>query len=233
MREKIYKGSTKTLYQTDEDHALIMSFEDNLKYQDKEDGISISGKGVINNSISAHIMQHLDMIGIDNHLIKKSNMRQQLVQFVDVYPIQVHICSVACGRYVTDFGMENGFVFESPVVDFRVKNKELNYPVINESQIVSFGWLTKRELKELKITATRIYDFLSGLFAGVKIRLVDTKLEFGRVFTGEDFTTMLVDEISPDTCRLWDMDSNEKLCFEAKKEDIIRTYREVLERLKV
>lgn len=233
MKEKIYKGSTKTLYQTDEDHTLIMSFEDNLKYQEKEDGISISGKGVINNNISAHIMQHLDMIGIDNHLIKKSNMRQQLVQFVDVYPIQVHICSVACSRYVTDFGMESGFVFESPVVDFRVKNKELNYPVINESQIVSFGWLTKSELKELKVTATRIYDFLSGLFAGVKIRLVDAKLEFGRVFTGEDFTTMLVDEISPDTCRLWDMDSNEKLCFEAKKEDIIRTYREVLERLKI
>jgi len=233
MNEKIYKGSSKTLYQSDEDYALIMSFDDTLKIPG-QDSIEVAGKGVVNNSISSYIMQKLEMVGIDNHLISKTNMRQQLVQFVDVYPIQIHICTIACGRYVTDFGMEDGFVFEAPVIDFRVKNKELNYPIINESQIISFGWLSKREIKNLKTQATRVHDFLSGLFASLQIRLVDIQLEFGRVFNGEDFMTMLVDEISPDTCRLWDMETNEKLCYEIAKDNpdkVMAAYQEVLRRL--
>jgi phosphoribosylaminoimidazole-succinocarboxamide synthase len=235
MKEKIYKGTSKTLYQSDEDYALIMSFDDTLKKADKTI-IDISGKGVINNTISSYIMQRLDMIGVENHFIQKNNMRQQLVQFVDVYPIQVHICTVACGRYVTDFGMEDGFVFESPIIDFRVKNKDLNYPIINEEQIISFGWLSKKELRDLKNKAMRVHDFLAGLFATAKIRLIDIKLEFGRVFNGEDFITMLIDEISPDTCRLWDMETNEKLCYELAEgnpEKIIPAYQEVMKRLSI
>lgn len=235
MKEKIYKGSSKTLYQADEDYALILSFDDTLTTAKKE-SIEISGKGVINNSISSYIMQKLDMIGVDNHLIQKNNMRQQLVQFVDIYPIQVHICTIACGRYVTDFGMENGYVFESPLIDFRVKNRELNYPIINEAQITSFGWLTKSEIKKLKLEALRVHDFLSGLFVSAGIRLVDVKLEFGRVFNGEDFMTMLVDEISPDNCRLWDIETNEKLCYELAEESpeqIIPAYQKVLDRLNI
>ena len=235
MNEKIYKGTSKTLYQSDEDYALIMSFDDTLKKDNKEI-IDISGKGVINNNISAYIMQKLDLIGVENHFIQKNNMRQQLVQFVDVYPIQIHICTVACGRYVTDFGMEDGFVFESPIMDFRVKNKDLNYPIINESQIISFGWLSKGELRDLKNKATRVHDFLSGLFATAKIRLVDIKLEFGRVFNGEDFITMLIDEVSPDTCKLWDMETNEKLCYEIAEEDpekVIPAYQEIVKRLNI
>jgi len=235
MNEKIYKGTSKTLYQADEEYALIMSFDDTLKKANKEI-IDISGKGIINNNISAYIMQKLDMIGVENHFIQKNNMRQQLVQFVDIYPIQIHICTVACGRYVTDFGMEDGFVFESPIIDFRVKNKDLNYPIINEAQIISFGWLSKKELRELKNKAMRVHDFLSGLFATAKIRLVDIKLEFGRVFNGEDFLTMLVDEVSPDTCKLWDMETNEKLCYEIAEEDpekVIPAYQEIVKRLNI
>lgn len=235
MKEKIYKGTSKTLYQSEDDYALIMSFDDSIKKANKEI-INISGKGVINNNISAYIMQKLDMIGIENHFIQKNNMRQQLVQFVDVYPIQVHICTIACGRYVTDFGMEDGFVFESPIVDFRVKNKDLNYPIINEEQILSFGWLSKKELRDLKNKAIRTHDFLSGLFATAGIRLVDIKLEFGRVFNGEDFITMLIDEVSPDTCKLWDMETNEKLCYEVAEENPEKTlfaYQEVMNRLNI
>lgn len=235
MYEKIYKGTSKTLYQPDEDYALIMSFDDTLKKANKEI-INISGKGVINNNISAYIMQKLDMIGVENHFIQKNNMRQQLVQFVDVYPIQIHICTVACGRYVTDFAMEAGFVFESPIIDFRVKNKDLNYPIINEEQIISFGWLSKKELRDLKNKAMRVHDFLSGLFATAKIRLVDVKLEFGRVFNGEDFITMLIDEISPDNCKLWDMETNEKLCYEIAEEDpekVMPAYQEIVKRLNI
>jgi phosphoribosylaminoimidazole-succinocarboxamide synthase len=234
MREKIYTGSSKTLYHTDEEYALLMSFEDKLKLKNKE-SISVSGKGVINNSISAYIMQKLDMIGIDNHFIQKNNMRQQLVQFVDVFPVQVYVSTICSGRYVSDFGMEDGFVFDSPVIDYRVKNSELNYPTINESQMISFNWLSQEEISILKNKAIRVHDFLSGLFITAGIRLIDVKLEFGRVFNGEDFTIMLVDEISPDTCTLWDAQTNEKLCYQVAEDnphDLINAYQEVLKRLK-
>lgn len=235
MKEKIYTGSSKTLYQADEDYALIMSFNDTLKLQDKS-SIVISGKGVINNSISAFLMQKLELIGVETHFIQKNNMRQQLIQFVDVYPVQIYVSSLASGRYVTDFGMEDGFVFDSPIIDFRVKNGDLNYPIINENQIYSFSWLSEKEIKNLKKVAIRVHDFLTGLFAGIGIRLVDIKLEFGRVFNGEEYIIMLTDEISPDTCKLWDMYNNQKLCYEIAQtnpDDVINAYQEVLKRLNI
>jgi len=235
MKEKIYTGASKTLYQADEDYALIMSFNDTLKLQDKS-SIVISGKGVINNSISAFLMQKLELIGVETHFIQKNNMRQQLIQFVDVYPVQIYVSSLASGRYVTDFGMEDGFVFDSPIIDFRVKNGDLNYPIINEHQIYSFSWLSEKEIKNLKKVAIRVHDFLTGLFAGIGIRLVDIKLEFGRVFNGEEYIIMLTDEISPDTCQLWDMYNNEKLCYEIAETNpdlVISAYQEVLKRLNI
>ncbi|MBM3466869.1 MAG: phosphoribosylaminoimidazolesuccinocarboxamide synthase [Rickettsiaceae bacterium] len=235
MKEKIYTGASKTLYQADEDYALIMSFNDTLKLQDKS-SIVISGKGVINNSISAFLMQKLELIGVETHFIQKNNMRQQLIQFVDVYPVQIYVSSLASGRYVTDFGMEDGFVFDSPIIDFRVKNGDLNYPIINEHQIYSFSWLSEKEIKNLKKVAIRVHDFLTGLFAGIGIRLVDIKLEFGRVFNGEEYIIMLTDEISPDTCKLWDMYNNEKLCYEIAETNpdlVISAYQEVLKRLNI
>lgn len=235
MKEKIYTGASKTLYQADEDYALIMSFNDTLKLQDKS-SVVISGKGVINNSISAFLMQKLELIGVETHFIQKNNMRQQLIQFVDVYPVQIYVSSLASGRYVTDFGMEDGFVFDSPIIDFRVKNGDLNYPIINEHQIYSFSWLSEKEIKNLKKVAIRVHDFLTGLFAGIGIRLVDIKLEFGRVFNGEEYIIMLTDEISPDTCKLWDMYNNEKLCYEIAETNpdlVISAYQEVLKRLNI
>jgi phosphoribosylaminoimidazole-succinocarboxamide synthase len=132
--------------------------------------------------------------------------------------------------------MEDGFVFESPMIDFRVKNKDLNYPIINEKQILSFGWLNNRELEDIKKISIRVHDFLSGLFATANIRLVDIKLEFGRVFNGEEFISMLIDEISPDTCKLWDMETNEKLCYEVAEENpskILPIYQDILSRLNI
>lgn len=235
MKEKIYQGSSKTLYQSNDDYSLLMYFGDNIRLGNKN-SVEISGKGVITNSISSFIMQKLDMVGIENHFIEKVNMRQQLIHFVDIFPIQVHISTVACGRYVSDFGIEEGLVFDSPVIDFRVKNSVLSYPVIGEDQMVNFGWLTDQELSGLKGKATRVHDFLSGLFAGIGIRLVECRLEFGRVFEGEDFIIMLADEISPDNCRLWDIETNEKLSFEIAEdnpEKIISAYQEVRRRLKI
>lgn len=233
MLKKIYQGSSKTLYSSELDHSLIMSFEDSMRVSNG-DIINISGKGSINNTISAHLMSKLNMIGIENHLIEKKNMKKQLVQYAEVYPVQLNITTIACGRYVSAFDIENGFVFESPIIDFTVKNSKLGYPPVNEQQILSFGWMSKEELKELQQLGMRVHDFLVGLFAAINIRMVDIKLEFGRVFNGEDFVPMLVDEISPDTCRLWDMDSNQKLCYEIAdqgEDRLIAAYQEVLSRL--
>lgn len=234
-KEKIYTGSSKSLYDVEDDYTLLLSFDDGIRVS-PDKTIDIAGKGVLCNAISAFLMEKLDLVGIDNHFLEKKNMRQQLVQFVDVYPVQVRVANIAMNRYVTDFGMEEGFVFDSPIIDFRVKNSKLNYPIINESQIKSFGWLSKQEIKELQSQAIRVHDFLTGIFAGVGIRLVECYLEFGRVFNGGEFITMLIDEISPDNLSLWDMDTNSKLSFELAKENperIIPAYNEILQRLNI
>lgn len=232
MKDKIYQGSSKSLYRSEDECALLMSFDDNLKVGDKS--FEILGKGVINNSISSFIMQKLGMVGIDNHFVKKVNMRHQLVQYLDIIPIQLHICTVACDRFIKDFGIEEGVVFDNPIIDFRIKNKELNYPIINESQIINFGWLDAEDLKELKIQAIRVHDFIYGMFAGVGIRLVDCKLEFGRSIDFDESFFMLTDEISPDNCRLWDFDTNQKLSFEVVGEGVHKvtpSYQEIMKRL--
>lgn len=234
MREKVYKGSSKTMYDSGDETTLVMSFEDTVKVNKKI--FEVSGKGAINNSISAFIMDRLTMAGIENHFIQKNNMRQQLVQVADVIPVVISVTNVACGRYVTDFGMEEGLVFDAPIIDYRIKSTTLNYPVINESQIINFGWSFEEELREIKALATRVHDFLTGLFAGSGIRMVECKLEIGRVFNGEELILMLADEISPDTCRLWDMKTNEKLCFEILEENpekAINAYKEVMNRLNI
>ncbi len=234
-RDKIYEGSSKSLYLSEDEYSLILSFNDKLSQSSNKE-INAAGKGSINNTISVYLMQQLEMIGVENHLIKKINMHQQLIQQVDVYPIQVYVNNIAHGRYVSEFGMEEGFVFDSPIIDYRIKNKKLNYPAINESQILSFDWMTPDEIKDMNLKAGRVYDFLSGLFVSIGIRLVSVKLEFGRVFNGESFSSMLIDEISPDTCVLWDIETNKKLCFEVASEDIkqiIPVYKEVMKRLNI
>lgn len=236
MKNKIHEGSSKILYQSNDEYTLLMSFTDNLRLADGSN-IEISGKGSINNLISAFLMNRLDMIGIENHFIEKVNMREQTVQFVDICPIQICVSTIACNRYVRDFGMEEGFVMDMPVIDFLIKSHELKYPPINEDQLIGFNWITKTELKELKTKSLRIHDYLSGIFAGIGIRLVECKLEFGRVFNGEEFFMMLADEITPDNCRLWDINTNQKFGIEAIESkqggDYISSYKTILERLKI
>ena len=171
MNEKIYKGSSKTLYQSDEDYALIMSFDDTLKIPG-QDSIEVAGKGVVNNSISSYIMQKLEMVGIDNHLISKTNMRQQLVQFVDVYPIQIHICTIACGRYVTDFGMEDGFEISN---FFYGRSFITDYT----GEVVAEGSRDKEEILISTIDLDKAEDFRSswGIFRDRRTDLYKTLLD--------------------------------------------------------
>ena len=232
-KEKLYSGSTKTVYSQESQNTIIMSFEDNI-WLEKNKTIQVSGKGSICNQISAFLMEKLNLVGINNHFIKKNNMKQQIVQLADMIPVQLRVTNVACGRYVKDFGLEEGFVFESPILDFRIKSCELGFPIINEFQMKSYGWVSDEELIELKKTALRINDFLTGIFSGSGIRLVESNLEFGRVFVEEDFYITLADEISPDTCRLWDLETNKKLSYElayTNPEEINKSYNEIAKRI--
>lgn len=236
MKKKVvYQGSSKVLYQSEQDFTLIMGFSDSIKLSNNE-VINVSGKGIINNTISSFIMSKLDIIGVENHFLEKINMKEQLIQLVDIIPIQISVSSVAYGRYVKEFGIDEGYVFDNPITEFKLKNSNFKYPIINECQILSLGWSSKEEIEQVKIKANKVYNFLAGLFAGIGIRLVECQLEFGKVFNGEDLICILADEISLDNCRLWDLNNNKKLSFELFETDpfeAIRSYQLVIGRFNV
>lgn len=234
-REVIYEGSTKTLYEGPEESTAVAFFNDN-HLLDNGKVIEILGKGVLKNKISAFIMSTMDICSIENHLIETINMREQLVQLVDIVPAQVVISNVAAGRYTKDLGIEEGYVFDVPIIDFRLKSKEHDYPIVNEYQLSLFCGLSPHDIMSIRHLAGRTNDFLTGMFAGVGVRLVECTLEFGRVFDGEQSIFMLADEVTPDSCRLWDLYSNDKLDFEhATKhpEKAISIYQEIARRLDV
>ena len=234
-REKLYEGSSKIMYESDDESVLIQFFKDDMLMQDGTT-IQVSGKGVIKNNISAFVMEMMDLAGINNHFFEKVNMREQQVQIVEIVPVKVCVSNVAAGRYVSQFGIEEGYVFDHPIIDYRVKNREKGYPSINEQQMDYFGWIDQEETGELAHQALRVNDFLSGLFAGVGIRLVECQLEFGRIFDGLDFAFILADEITPDNCRLWDLETNQKLDFEyaaENPENAISIYKEIAKRFKL
>jgi len=232
-REKMHEGREKIFYYHDEEYALVEHFKDSAH---KADGslIEVSGKGILRNSISAFLMEKLDLVGIDHHFIEKINMREQIVQMADIIPMKVVISYLACGRYVTDFGMEEGVVFDKPMVDFRFKAQEGVYPVVSEEQIMHLCYMNKYAMQDIKKIVYRAGDFLAGFFAGAGIRLVEASFTLGTVFDGNEFVTLIADEISPATCRLWDLADNTKLDFERTRlnpEDTISVYQEVAKRI--
>ncbi len=231
-RQKLYEGSGKIIYQdSDEDTTATIFFKDDLKYNDEIK--TIFGKGVINNSISSFLMEKLDLVGIENHFIEKLNMREQEIQILDMIPLQVRVSNVAVGDYVSKFGVQEGYLFTEPMLEFKVKNPQTKYPSINETQIVGFNWMMPYEIKEMKRTARRVNDFLCGFFAGVGFRLVECSLEFGRAFNGEDFILMLADEITPESCKLWDLKSNYRFDLETifTSDDPIEIYKNLSKRI--
>ncbi len=232
-RNKVYEGSGKTLFHgNDEDESsLVLFFKDELKYAGEI--INISGKGVINNTISSYLMEKLDLVGIENHFIEKNNMREQIIQILDIIPVQVRVSNVAVGSYVSHFGVQEGFLFNDPMIEFKVKNPTTQNPTINETQMVGFNWIAPYEVKQIKKAARRANDFLSGFFAACGLRLVECNLEFGRVFNGEDFILMVADEITPESCRLWDIETNQKFDIDeiVKSEKPIEIYQEIYKRI--
>tara|TARA_B100000579_G_C22662420_1_gene771592 strand:- start:15 stop:767 length:753 start_codon:yes stop_codon:yes gene_type:complete len=236
MKKKIYEGKAKVIYKGKDPNTLIQYFKDDATaFNNKKKGV-IPGKGVINNFISELLMTRLTDINIPNHFIKRLNMREQLIRKLEIIAIEVVVRNIATGSLVKRLGIEEGKILSRPIIEFYLKDDKLNDPIISEEHIIAFEWATHNELEEIISLSARINDFLTGYFYSQKIRLVDFKLEFGRLWENHDCTIMLADEISPDNCRLWDMQTNEKLDKDRFRQDlgkVDKAYKEVAYRLGV
>ncbi|MGL5113951.1 MAG: phosphoribosylaminoimidazolesuccinocarboxamide synthase [Beijerinckiaceae bacterium] len=233
-RRRIYEGKGKVLYEGPEPGTLIQHFKDDATAFNAQKHEVIDGKGVLNNRISEYIFTHLNAIGVPTHFIKRLNMREQLIREVEIIPLEVVVRNVAAGSLSTRLGLEEGMQLPRSIIEFYYKSDKLNDPMVSEEHITAFGWATPQELDDIMALAIRINDFLSGIFLGVGIRLVDFKIETGRLYEGDMMRIILADEISPDSCRLWDMKSNEKMDKDRFRKDmggLIEAYTEVARRL--
>ena len=232
--KKLYEGQAKILHATGDKNLVIQYFKDDATAFNNLKKSTIEGKGVLNNRISEHILTNLGQIGIKNHLVKRLNMREQIIKLVEIIPIEFIIRNVATGSITKRLGIEDGTVLKQPLLEYCLKNDKLGDPLIAEEHILAFDWATKQELEKVKKMILRINDFMIGMFRGVGIKLIDFKLEFGRLKTDGKTEVILADEISPDTCRLWDSITDKKLDkdrFRKNLGDLIPAYTEVAKRL--
>jgi phosphoribosylaminoimidazole-succinocarboxamide synthase len=235
-RRRIYEGKAKVLYEGPEPGTLIQHFKDDATAFNAKKHALIDGKGVLNNRISEYIFQRLGEIGVPTHFIKRLNMREQLIREVEIIPLEVVVRNVAAGSLSTRLGLEEGSQLPRSIIEFYYKKDELNDPMVSEEHITAFGWANDAELTEMIQLAQRINDFLVGLFLGIGIRLVDFKVEFGRLYENDTMRIVLADEISPDCCRLWDVQSGDKLDKDRFRRDmggVVEAYTEVARRLGV
>lgn len=235
-KQPIYEGKAKKLFEGPEPGTLIQHFKDDATaFNNKKKG-TIQGKGIINNKISEFLFTRLNDMGIPTHFIRGLNMREQLVRAVEIIPLEIIVRNYAAGSFAERFGAFEGEALGSPLLEFCLKDDRLGDPFIAEDHIYAFGVAQPEEIDEIRHYALRVNDFLSGLFYGHGIRLIDLKLEFGRFYEGEGEMIMLADEISPDTCRLWDINTNDKMDKDRFRRDLGKTeeaYREVARRLGV
>jgi phosphoribosylaminoimidazole-succinocarboxamide synthase len=234
--KKLYEGKAKILYAAPEKGTAIQHFKDDATAFNNQKKSTIEGKGILNNRISEHILSSLNQVGIETHLIKRINMREQLVKLVEIIPIEFVVRNIATGSLTKRLGIEEGTVLERPLIEFNYKNDELNDPLIAREHIYAFGWATPIEINRITDQCLRINDFMQGMFKGVGIKLVDFKLEFGRLNQNGKKKIVLADEISPDTCRLWDVTSEEKLDkdrFRKNLGNLLEAYQEVARRLNI
>ena len=230
--KKLYEGKAKIVYAGPSKGTAIQHFKDHATAFNNLKKSTIEGKGVLNNRISEHILKNLEQIGIKTHLIKRINMREQLIRLVEIIPIEFIIRNIATGSLTKRLGIKDGTVLEKPLLEFCYKNDELGDPLIAREHIYAFNWASVIQLDYITEQCHRINDFMQGMFRGIGIKLVDFKLEFGTV----NGKIILADEISPDTCRLWDIKSDEKLDKDRFRKDLgnlIPAYEEVARRLNI
>jgi phosphoribosylaminoimidazole-succinocarboxamide synthase len=233
-RKKIYEGKAKILYEGPEPGTLVQYFKDDATAFNGEKKAQLEGKGVINNRISEFVMTKLNQIGVQNHFIKRLNLREQLIREVEIIPLEVVCRNVVAGSMAKRFGLPEGQQLPRSIIEFYYKNDALNDPLVTEEHITAFNWANTQEIDDILATTLRVNDFLSGMFAAVGITLVDFKIEYGRLFEGDFARVILADEVSPDSCRLWDSVSGEKLDKDRFRRDmgnVIESYTEVAKRL--
>lgn len=233
-RKKIYEGKAKILYEGPEPGTLIQYFKDDATAFNGEKKAQLEGKGVINNRISEFVMTKLTNIGVQNHFIKRLNLREQLIREVEIIPLEVVCRNVVAGSMAKRFGLPEGQQLPRSIIEFYYKNDALNDPMVTEEHITAFNWANTQEIDDILAMTLRVNDFLSGMFAAVGITLIDFKIEYGRLFEGDFARVILADEISPDSCRLWDSTTNEKLDKDRFRRDmgnVIESYTEVAKRL--
>ena len=232
--KKLYEGKAKILYEGPEKGTAIQHFKDDATAYNNQKKTTVEGKGVLNNRISEHILNNLNQIGIKTHLMKRLNMREQLVRLVEIIPLEFIVRNIATGSLTKRLGIADGTILSKPLIEYSYKNDELGDPLIAREHILEFKWASQKELDMINDYCLRINDFMQGMFRAVGIKLVDFKLEFGRVNIDGKKEILLADEISPDTCRLWDMVSEKKLDKDRFRKDlgnIIQAYQEVARRL--
>jgi phosphoribosylaminoimidazole-succinocarboxamide synthase len=233
-RRQVYEGKAKVLFEGPEPGTLVQYFKDDATaFNNKKKG-TITGKGVLNNRISEYLMTRLGEVGIPTHFVRRLNMREQLIKEVEIIPLEVVVRNVAAGSLAQRLGVAEGTTLPRSIVEFYYKNDELGDPMVSEEHITCFGWASPQEIDEIMHLALRINDFLTGLFLGIGIRLVDFKLEFGRWWQGDEMRIILADEISPDSARLWDFKTNEKMDKDRFRRDlgnVAEAYQEVARRL--
>jgi phosphoribosylaminoimidazole-succinocarboxamide synthase len=233
-RKQIYEGKAKVLFEGPEPGTLVQYFKDDATAFNNQKKGTITGKGVLNNRISEFLMTRLAEIGVPTHFVRRLNMREQLVREVEIIPIEVVIRNIAAGPFAKRLGIAEGTALPRSIVEYYFKNDALGDPMVTEEHITAFGWAATQDLDEMMQMALRVNDFLSGLFLGVHIKLVDFKLEFGRLYVSDEMRNVLADEISPDNCRLWDLKTNEKMDKDRFRQDLGRVeeaYQEVARRL--
>ena len=230
-KEQLYEGKAKKVYATENPELYIVSYKDDATAFNGEKKGTIVGKGSINNRMTNMLMQVLEKKGVPTHFVEELNDRETEVKKVSIVPLKVIIRNISAGSFAKRFGVEEGIVFDEPTIEFSYKNDELGDPLMNAYHAIALKLATREEIETIKKMAFTVNDTLKAYFLGLNIKLVDFKIEFGRLSDG---TIVLADEISPDTCRLWDKDTNEKLDKDRFRRDLGGTeeaYQEVMRRL--
>lgn len=235
-RNKIYEGKAKILYEGPEPGTLVQYFKDDATAFNAEKMATIDGKGVLNNRLSEFFMNGLANIGVPTHFIKRLNMREQLIRQVEIIPLEVIVRNFAAGSMSKRLGMEEGTRLPRPIIEFSYKDDSLGDPLVPEDYIMAFGWASQQDLDDMVGLAVRVNDYMAGVMHGVGIKLIDFKIEIGRIWDGDYMRLVVADEISPDSCRLWDAKTGEKLdkdVFRRDLGDLADAYTEVARRLGV
>ncbi|MCQ2449332.1 MAG: phosphoribosylaminoimidazolesuccinocarboxamide synthase [Clostridia bacterium] len=228
---QLYEGKAKKVFATEDAEKVIVSYKDDATALDGLKKGTIAGKGSINNRMSNYLMQLLEKQGVKTHFVEELNDNETVVKKVSIVPLEVIIRNISAGSFAKRYGVEEGIVFEKPTIEFSYKNDDLHDPLINSYHALALGLATEEEINTIKTMAFKVNEVLKEYFLNLNVKLVDFKLEFGRLTDG---TIVLADEISPDTCRFWDADTNEKLDKDRFRRDmggVEDAYQEMMRRV--